>query len=45
VVTPVVGAGRVTHHNNWDNDEEFAHNKVWAWEAAVAQQYSDEKIN
>jgi hypothetical protein len=28
VVTPVVGAGRVTHHNNWDNDEEFAHNKV-----------------
>jgi hypothetical protein len=30
VVTPMYGGGRVTHHNNWNQDEEFAHNKVVA---------------
>ena len=27
-VSPMYGGGRVSHHNNWNRDEEFAHNKV-----------------
>ena len=26
-VTPMYGGGRVSHHNNWADDEEFAYNK------------------
>ncbi len=29
-VSPMYGGGRVTHHNNWSQDEEFAYNKAWA---------------
>jgi hypothetical protein len=27
-VSPMYGGGRVTHHNNWSQDEEFAYNKA-----------------